>query len=427
MTRTQLDTPFLDGGLRSTNFFNGRLLSREDMQREQDAGRAVHERLGRALGTGIAHGFEVQAKAIGGNSTTDPAVTVRAGLALNRLGQTVALDRDVEVSLLKPAAPSAGGTSPTGAFATCPPPDNTVYVTGTGVYLLSVAPAARKQGLAVVSGLHNTASTCNAKEIVEGVQFHLYQVKLTPAELADDAHLRNVVAYKFFAAEGAGTDAVRDPFGVPSAPVGLTDPQLPGCDVPLAVFQWTAAGGLRWVDLWSVRRRLALAPLRGHVPLGPADPTQGALGEAMFFQFQDHIDVLSLSPPLTASEVFRWLPPVGLLPLGVGGASGFNATAFFSGFTTRGSLFIEGARVRALLQLATSFPPSQVPVPGQSQPPELMWLYRVRENQPPPGVTPPRPYLLFALGRLPCQVDPRFDVSHWNQVNFAFGGEPTGP
>ncbi len=59
MTRTQLDTPFLDGGIRSTNFFNGRLLSREDLQREQDAERAVHERLGRALGTGIAYGLEV--------------------------------------------------------------------------------------------------------------------------------------------------------------------------------------------------------------------------------------------------------------------------------------------------------------------------------------------------------------------------------
>ncbi len=425
MTRTQLDTPFLDGGIRSTNFFNGRLLSREDLQREQDAERAVHERLGRALGTGIAYGLEVEAKAIGGNSAADPVVTVHAGLAINRRGQTVALDRDVDVSLLRPAAPATVTPSApaAGAFATCLPPDNAVYVTGTGVYLLAAAPASQKQGLAVVSGLNNTAAACNAKEVVEGVQFHLYQVKLTSDELADDAHLRNVVAYKFFTAEGAGTDAVRDPFGVPPSPVALTDPPLPDCDVPLAVFQWTAAGGLRWVDLWSVRRR----------PAGPGSDTglmfpdarQDALGEAMLRQFQQHVGSLRDANvlPTRASDVFRSLPPAGVVPLGgIAGAVGVDPVAFFTGFTTRGPMFIEGARVPAFLRLATRFPPIRV---GD---PELVWLYLVRENrQPVAGVVPRQPYLIFALGRLPCQVVPRLDVSHWEFANYALGDERMSP
>jgi hypothetical protein len=416
MTATRLDTPFLDGGIRSTNFFNGRLLSREDMQREQDAERAIHERLGRALGAGIAHGLEIQARAIGGSSVTDPVVTVRAGLAVNRRGQTVALDRDVEVSLLKPAA-VAGAAPATGGFATCLPPENAVYVTGTGVYLLSVAPASQKQGLAVVSGLGNAGAACNAKEVVEGVQFHLYQVKLTPTEAADDAHLRNVVAYKFFAAAGAGSDAVRDPFGVPAPAAALTDPALADCDVPLAVFQWTATGGLRWVDLWSVRRPPTRPPL-GELPLGLDVPPSSALGAAMIRQFHGHMESLRASPPQKASDVFRWLPPVGLLP--VGGASGFNATAFFSGFTTRGPLFLEGDRVRALLQLAGAFPPIQVAHTG---PGELVWLYRARENQQSvDDGTSRQPYLIFALGDIPYQAIPRFDVSRWSFAHFALDG-----
>src|SRR5689334_7951386 len=137
MSATRLDTPFLDGGIRSTNFFNGRLLSREDMHREQAAERAIHERLGRALGAGVVHGFEVTAQAIGGSSITDPVVTVRAGLAVNRHGQTVALDRDVDVSLLKPATAPAAATPGAGAFGACKPAEEGVYVTGTGVYLLA--------------------------------------------------------------------------------------------------------------------------------------------------------------------------------------------------------------------------------------------------------------------------------------------------
>jgi hypothetical protein len=420
MSVTRLDTPYLDGGIRSTHFFNGRLLSREDMQREQDAERAVHERLGRAIGAGIVRGLEVTARSIGGSSVTDPVVTVRAGLALNRRGQTVALDRDVDVSLLRPTAPPAADASRTGRFGDCLPPDTSVYVTGTGVYLLSVCPASQKQGLAVVNGLGNTGAPCNAKELVEGVQFRLAQVKLTAAELADDAHLRNVAAYKFFAAEGAGLDAARDPFGVPAAPAALTDPALTDCDVPLAVLHWTATGGLRFVDLWSARRRPTHPPLAGRIPLGVDDPML-ALGEAVLFQFQDQLETLRASPQLRAIDVFRWLPPVGLLPLGGStGALGFNAAVFFSGFTTRGPLFIEGTRVRPLLQLATNSPPIQV---GLQPPGELVWLYRVRENQQSvDGAVPRQPYLIFALGRLPCQVEPRFDVSRWSFANYALEG-----
>jgi hypothetical protein len=430
MSATRLDTPFLDGALRSTNYFNGRILSREDMQRDRDADRALHERLGQALGHGIVDGLEVEAKAIGGSSVTNPIVTVHPGLALNRNGETVALDRDVDVQLLQPvtpATPAAATSSMSGSFNTCAPPDASVYVTGTGVYLLTIAPAETTQGLALVSGLGNAAATCNAKEVVSGVQFRLYQLKgLSGAELADEARLRNVAAYKvFFAAlggDGAPDDIARDPFGTAPAATPLTDPEITDCDVPLALLNWTATGGIRWVDLWSVRRRLARAPLPGEVPIGP-DPELSAAGEAMVMQFQEHIQNLRLSPfpPAKASDAFRYLPPAGLLPLGgVAGAIGFDSLGFFGDFTTRGPMFIEGARVRPFLQMACAFPPITV---GD---PELVWLYLVRENrQPLAGNVPKQPYMVFALGRLPSQVVPRFDVSRWNYANYALDDELT--
>jgi len=197
---------------------------------------------------------------------------------------------------------------------------------------------------------------------------------------------------------------------------------LTDCDMPLALFQWTATGGLRWLDLWSVRRRLAPRPDSDAWPLFP-EQAQDALGEARMRQFQQHLgglrDVNAL--PARASDVFRSLPPAGLVPLsGIAGAIGVDATKFFEGFTTRGPVFIEGARVPAFLRLATRFPPIRA---GD---PELIWLYLVRENrQPQGGVVPKQPYLIFALGRLPCQVVPCFDVSHWDYANYALDNERT--
>lgn len=421
MSVTSLDTPYLDGGIHVTNFFNGRILSREDMKREQDAERAIHERLGGALGDGIARGFEVEAKSIGGSSIVEPVVTVHKGLAINRGGQTVALDRDVDVALRKSTAPQSTGTALAGSFDDCAPQENTVYVAGSGVYLLTVAPAQVKQGLALVSGLGNGSASCNIKEVVEGVQFRLFQVTaLSSAELADEAHLRNVAAYKFFLA--AGGNLARDPFGAATTVPSLTDVPLTDCDVPLALLHWTDVGGLRWVDLWSVRRRLALSA--GDDAWLLPDPQQPAAGEARLHQFLEQVQSMRALGTLSAraSDTFRWLPPVGLLPLGaLLDSTGFDSANFFSGFTTRGPMFIEGVRVPPLLRLARSFPPIRV---GD---PELVWLYLVHENrQPAPGLPPAQPYLVFALGRVPCQVVPRFDVSHWDYANYALENELTG-
>ena len=43
MSAAELQTPILDGGIRSVNFFNGRLLTARDLSREQEAN--VHGRI----------------------------------------------------------------------------------------------------------------------------------------------------------------------------------------------------------------------------------------------------------------------------------------------------------------------------------------------------------------------------------------------
>src|SRR5438067_1825798 len=64
MTAQPLDEPVVAGAaLRQVNFFNGRLLTGEDLRLEQGTGAARLARAGRAIGGGIAHGFELVASA----------------------------------------------------------------------------------------------------------------------------------------------------------------------------------------------------------------------------------------------------------------------------------------------------------------------------------------------------------------------------
>jgi hypothetical protein len=55
----QLQQPRADGGIRSVDFFNGRLLSGKDLACEQAARREADVRLGLALGDGVAFGLEI--------------------------------------------------------------------------------------------------------------------------------------------------------------------------------------------------------------------------------------------------------------------------------------------------------------------------------------------------------------------------------
>src|SRR5437667_104216 len=90
MTTRNLAEAILDSGIRSIHFFNGRLLSGEDLSQEQDANQEERRRAGQAWGEGVAFGLEV-AETTGISAKDAPVVTVEAGLAVNRGGPTLAL------------------------------------------------------------------------------------------------------------------------------------------------------------------------------------------------------------------------------------------------------------------------------------------------------------------------------------------------
>jgi hypothetical protein len=408
-----LQSPVLSASaLRSINFFNGRLLTGDDLSEEQSAQGARLQQLGQLTGQGIAFGLEVQETA-GTSTAQNPIVTVNAGLALSPSGLILSLPASVDVALAT-STPSAD-SEPGGLFAPCQPFAPGTYTAGAGVYLLWIGPASQGEGLAAVNGLGNQTAPCNVDDYITTVQFGLIRINLSPDQLNDTQHLRNLVAYMCFAPDVLAAFTA-DPFGTSPTNTGLIHQlrgQLLTADqVPLAIFGWDDDDGIEFVDLWSVRRRLV--PRAGEGPFGAfVSARRRAEGEAMFLQFQAQLqDFLTAQSgqPLVATDHFAYLPPAGLLTAGSASAS---YSSFFSGLTLRGAVFIEGARVLPFLQASLTYPPID------TSSPELVWLYTVRENAEPTSTGPATQYVIFARGDLPYPANPHFDVAHWDYANYA--------
>lgn len=466
--------PILDGGLRNPYFFNGRLLTAEDLQGEQAAQQWHRARLGRAIGAGVVEGLAVSIK----SATVAKAVlNVGAGLAITPEGQAVALPRNIYLEL----APQVEAVPPKGGqFAPCAADRLTAWPTGMGVYILVLAPdtgfsaerapASGPEGDGRVTG-------CGSRYQIDGVRFRL--VKLEPADLpaaADPAGLRKQLEpasgedteqalrrtsllrnrLTHLCTEGVGRyAAARDPLA-DVAPAGILaallaregdndktlERRLTPCDVPLALVYWTT-GGIGFVDMWSVRRRPAPPVPTAGWPLGL---TLGApaTAEAGLLQFAEHLTWLGERrtevqlKALRANDYFRYLPAAGLLPLaGVAGQAGYDYKHFFDGVPYRdngaqpheqaplltGLPVIEGAQAEAILRAAQAYPPIDLraALVDKQERPELIWLYRVRENKQvidEAKASPPQPYLIFASGHLPEFGPARANQARWGYSNF---------
>lgn len=431
-----LFTPILDDGLRTINFFNGRLLSGEDLSDEQAANRDLMKRLGQVAGNGIAYGLQVQRAGNDVNTAANPAVTIRRGLAVNRLGRTLYLPADTDVALVRPAQ-GANRASSGAIFADCVPSQTGVYAANNGVYLLTMAPSSGALGRAPVSGLGNVNASCNTRYNVDGVQFRLLQLQISAADLSQPDLLRNRVAYRCF----GPPDMLTNPFATPAETYGLLDALRPNvlteCDVPLALVYLARPQGLGFIDMWSVRRHITSPSIgeRWNLLIGNRRASEA---EAMFLQFQDQIDDIrrdetTLVESIVATTRFEHLPPVGILPaFGVqqipdqlprnpGRTSrGFDYRQFFQNHfqnkTMREPVFIEGAQLRSLILESFDYPPIDL----NSH--ELIWLYAVRENRQAYNnstTTRPQPTLVFANGQMPYRGNARYDVNRWDYSNFA--------
>ncbi len=239
------------------------------------------------------------------------------------------------------------------------------------------------------------------------------------------SRLRNLVVHLCFGSDEIATHPA-DPWAVESgAPLlagyGTIDylrslNLLTACDLPLALIYWTG-NGLEFVDCWAVRRRPIALPLSTDWPSLSGQRLR-AENEARLFQFQDHLASLLRSEAapsaLEASDYFRFLPPAGLLPLLTTTRVGFTTATFFAGLKIRSrTIYIDGARLRELLEVSPTHPP----IDTETQ--EVMFVFRTRQNHPPPSVdASEQAYSVFASGHLSYVGTARFDLARWDRSNY---------
>lgn len=351
------EQPVLTDGISSVAFFNGRLLTGEDLTREQLATTEARLRVGRALGSGVVCGLGVSLKA--STDLNRPVLTVEPGRAVNARGAVMELSSGVDVALTRE---SATGSGPEAIFTDCRPLQPGTYIAGVGAYVLTVAPARRGVGRAPVSGLQNAQAQCNVAYSLEGVQFTLLRVALPAGVLADPHRTRNRVAHLMAGTSSAErVGALADPLASSPPRYGMLDELVAqGCitadQVPLAFLLWTGSEGVVFVDPWTVRRRLhvreaddfaALTGDRGRVD-----------AQALFDQFQDQLaDLVRAETPQArladepAAKRFDQLPPVGLVPIiGGSGTSGYDPERFLGGQGSVELAALDADALRALVR-----------------------------------------------------------------------------
>ncbi|HEX8556837.1 MAG TPA: hypothetical protein VF668_01980 [Pyrinomonadaceae bacterium] len=357
MSSRNLSEPITDGGIQNVNFFNGRLLTADDLSAVLDAGRRHDRQLAEGLGEGVVHGLEVELSK--SSTAARPVVRVTGGLAFNRAGAPVALAAPtVDVALARAQAVFAPEA---GLFAECAGPGEPDNLGKLGVYVFVASPASTYEGSAPRrhSVTDDRFDGCGKRYAVEGVKFRLERIdfaslpgvgdqtrallgSLTNAsDAASVSKLRNVVAHLCFDSEEK-TGQRRDPFKRPAGDARFVNygalhelrlrKQLTDCDVPLAVVYWTPQG-VRFVDNWAARR-LARRPLDLD-----AQSLLRSHGYERFLQFQRHVhelfDALGALTAVRLQDYFAFVPPVGYFPVtGAKSPRGFHPANFFKQFTT---------------------------------------------------------------------------------------------
>ena len=434
-----LDEPAVSGP-GSPNFFNGRLLTGEDLAAEQAFGRAADEALARLHGPGVAHGLDVTLEDAGAGGV--PAVRVGAGAAVTAAGVMLALETSVRLELRRTPPPK--GTAPS-AFAQCTP-SGPVAPGQAQLHLLTIGPAEPAPlGRARVVGLGDEPAPCAVDRIAPAVRMRLrpFAVALPPG-LA--TRLRNHVAALLLGDIGETRAPLADD---PTAPAGggllerLRGTGYGADEVPLAVVRWpSAAEGVVFVDQWAARRRCHQPG--AYPPLGvTAAERRAVLAEARLAQFQTQLAGLvnasrfsrafvrdhfvSLPPafvlPARIQRLIRPLPEFERLtggPFGIGirplpfpfPFMGWDPAAFLGGLTVRREAWIEGARVGEVLAAAAQHPA----IDATADRSEALWYHPIRPTG--PGFQAAR-HMLVVSGHVRYAANAQYDLAHYDQANYA--------
>lgn len=281
----------VDGEPRS-HFFNGRLLSAEDLIREQAARDDAEARLARLIGCGVATGLTVK-------PGTGSVLHIAAGLGVTPSGAVIDIGNlDLDLS-------SAGRGASFSGFGNCA----AGLAEGqplAGLYLLTLTPTWSGQGRAAT--LLGEVGACNRRTQQPAVRARLVEVQ-APSGLGE-ASLRNELAVALLS-PGQGLAAVppggrvgwwmRQRIDGSAAAPGLTDDEL-----PLALLQIDARAVPLWIDTDSARRRLAPPPGGAGDAMWP----QSWVVEMQAFAAQFLGELMGGA---ATGKSFEWLPPA--LPL----------------------------------------------------------------------------------------------------------------
>lgn len=328
MSGVALDRIHAVDGITVPNFFNGRILSAEDLRMLLDGDRAHRRLLGRAIGHGVAEGLRVTRSA-------SRSLTVGAGLAINGHGETIDLPSEVVLDLDGSAASGTAAVS-SGVFLDCAGPPSGSSA-AQNAFVLTVRPDSTVAGSAPADVVASGAS-CGPGYVREGVRFRT--VAFDSAALwaffgpgsfmptADQA--RNVIAHLFLSS-WAWRVYGEHPFDrTPLFDQVMADVGVEACEVPIASFLMSGSA-VQQLDMWGVRRRIhRSAPLGAGLDAvieHPGSDVRRTIGEATFHQFQEQLaDELSGTSVITAAGRFPFLPAAGLLPAEVLGTISNPAT-----------------------------------------------------------------------------------------------------
>jgi hypothetical protein len=328
-------------GLHAPHYFNGRLLTAEDLQADQQAVLTRQAWLGKASGYGVIEGLMV-------TQAGPTNVTITAGLGLNRQGEIIRLPSGLTLPLI-PQATDNQPPPDAGRFTRCDfQTTGSVSSTPAGVYLLTAVPTSHFEGQVAIKAAAgsvmtstsngSTSSTpgCGSKWEVEGLQFRIISIPATEfgfqefgfIQILNEDYRRNLFAHWCY-----GTPILQDlgiePFNFPDTYAGLdrlmmdSSSDLTFCDLPLAVFYWNGSA-LTFVDAWAVRRRIIHPDALEGTWKALVSDKRVSENQARFLQFQNQINDWVLvghatnGTPLSqvqATSFFGYLPPVGFLPI----------------------------------------------------------------------------------------------------------------
>lgn len=316
---TALNQPVAGSTSPRTFFFNGRLLSAEDLQREQTARESGQSQLARLLGCGIASGLEITGK------HGETVLTIGTGVGITPSGGVIAIDT-IELDLA-----AIGQRNRSGGFSDCLAAMSALSQVAGGLYLLVLTPTWLASGRATTT--LGEVGACNRKLEQPAVRARLLAMK-EPADVpgasgkpgeteeagkARDT-LRNRAAHSLLAPEDPETiilqtTATTGGSGAATRMVGWLPegrvPALTADDLPLAVVYLSASATIDWCDGDAAQRRLAPPPgLAGDRFWRESHAVEM---EAFSRQFVAQFSDQQAAAVEDIAGVYAFLPPVALV------------------------------------------------------------------------------------------------------------------